>query len=35
MKYVKPVVVIYDEELMREIEAFASSCKCTKQGARA
>jgi hypothetical protein len=35
MKYVKPKVVIYDEELMREIEAFAGSCKCTGQGSRA
>lgn len=33
--YEKPIVIIYDEELMREIEAFASSCKCTAQGARA
>ena len=35
MQYQKPSVTIYDEELVRKIEAFASSCKCAKQGARA
>ena len=29
MKYVKPVVIIYDEEVMKEIEAAAGSkCHC-------
>ena len=43
MKYEKPVVIIYDEEVMNEIKAFAASgtCKCgnstssSSKGARA
>ena len=37
MKYEKPVVIIYDEEVMKEIEALASSntCHCTSSGSKA
>ena len=35
MKYVKPMVTIYDEEVMKEIEAAAAStCNCTGSGSR-
>jgi hypothetical protein len=36
MEYVKPTVVIYDEAVVKEIEAtFVSTCHCTASGARA
>lgn len=35
MKYEKPIVLIYDKEVMEEIEALASStCHCTASGSR-
>lgn len=35
MKYIKPMVIIYDEEVMKEIEAAAAStCHCTGSGSR-
>ena len=35
MKYEKPTVIIYDEEVMKELEAMASSkCHCTSSGSR-
>jgi hypothetical protein len=35
MKYVKPIVDIYEEEVMKEIEAtVASSCNCTGSGSK-
>lgn len=35
MKYIRPTVTIYDESVMREIEAAASStCHCTGSGSR-
>lgn len=35
MKYVKPTVTIYDEEVMQEINAAATStCNCTGNGSR-
>lgn len=33
MKYEKPIVLIYDEEVMEEIEALAgSTCNCSSSG---
>lgn len=35
MAYVKPMVIIFDEEIMKEIEAAArSSCHCTAGGSK-
>ena len=35
MRYEKPILIIYDEEVMEEIELAASStCHCTQSGAR-
>lgn len=35
MTYESPVIVIYDEDIMNEIEAAAkSTCHCTMSGAR-
>lgn len=35
MKYERPRVIIYDEEVMREIEVLASStCNCTSGGSK-
>lgn len=35
MVYIKPTAVIYDQEVMKEIEAAAAStCHCTASGAR-
>jgi hypothetical protein len=35
MKYMKPQVTIYDEEVMLELEAAAAStCNCTSEGSK-
>lgn len=35
MKYMKPQVIIYDEEVIKELEAAASStCNCTSGGSK-
>lgn len=35
MKYMKPQVAIYNEEVMQELEAAAgSTCNCTSKGSK-
>ena len=35
MEYEKPTILIYDEEVLKELQAMASSkCNCTASGSR-